>query len=201
MDTAREYCETQYRNNRDPWSFRTRWYEKRKRALILACLPASHYHRVYEPGCANGELLAALAGRSDEIIGSEGVKAAALLAKKRVENFSNARVVQGWIPEDFPAGAFDLIVFGEIGYYLSLNDLLDSIKRMDRALFRGGTLVACHWRHPIAGCPLSGDSIHHAINRRISLGPLVHHLEADFVLDVWSTDRRSVAAREGLVGL
>ena len=27
----------------DPWKFRSRWYERRKRALTLACLPFGRY--------------------------------------------------------------------------------------------------------------------------------------------------------------
>ena len=36
----------------DPWSFKSRWYEARKRALTLAALPKLRYGRAYEPGCA-----------------------------------------------------------------------------------------------------------------------------------------------------
>jgi hypothetical protein len=38
-----EYFESLFEGSDDPWQFRTRWYEARKRALRLACLPAAHY--------------------------------------------------------------------------------------------------------------------------------------------------------------
>ena len=57
----------------DPWHFKQRWYEQRKRAMTLACLPRARYASGYEPGCANGELSAALAGRCDRLLISDDV--------------------------------------------------------------------------------------------------------------------------------
>ena len=42
----------------------------------MASLPRPHYKRGYEPGCANGELAAALAPRCDQLLVSDGVPAA-----------------------------------------------------------------------------------------------------------------------------
>src|SRR5690606_41113548 len=47
----------------DPFGYRTRWYEQRKRDLLLAVLPWPGFGRGWEIGCANGELTHALAGR------------------------------------------------------------------------------------------------------------------------------------------
>ena len=60
----------------DPWGFESRWYEHRKRALTLACLPSLRYRYGYEPGCANGELSAALADRCDRLLVSDGAEKA-----------------------------------------------------------------------------------------------------------------------------
>jgi len=62
-----------------------------------------------------------------------------------------------------------------------------------------GTLLACHWRHPVEGFDLQGDAVHAILHRHLGLNRLVHHEERDFVLNVWSSDARSVAQREGFV--
>ena len=99
----------------DPWGFRTRWYEARKRALTLACLPARRYHRAYEPGCANGELAAALAPRCESLIASDGTAAAVALAKTRLAAFAHVQVRQAWVPDEGPEGGLDLLVLSELG--------------------------------------------------------------------------------------
>ena len=68
MSLPPDYFEQRFRASDDPWSFRTRWYEKRKRELTLASLPRQRYQRVFEPACANGELSAQLAERSDALL-------------------------------------------------------------------------------------------------------------------------------------
>ena len=63
MKDTRPVFDRLFEASEDPWGFRTRWYEARKRSITLACLPEAHYQNAYEPGCANGELAAALAPR------------------------------------------------------------------------------------------------------------------------------------------
>jgi hypothetical protein len=181
----------------DPWGFRTRWYEARKRELVLASLPRQRYATAYEPGCANGELAAALATRCDQVRASDAVAAAVGLARERVASLGNVEVVQAWMPQDWPAARFDLVVLGELGYYLAASALSRLIASARRSLAAEGTLLACHWRHPIDGCTLDGDAVHHALDAELDLARLVHHEERDFVIDVWSHDPRSVAQREG----
>ena len=68
-----------------------------------------------------------------------------------------------------------------------------------KSLMPGGTLLACHWRHPVPDYPQTGDSVHDILARQLRLKRLLHHEEEDFLLDVWSDDERSVARTEGLV--
>jgi hypothetical protein len=44
----------------DPWDTGS-WYERRKRALMLAALPQERYGTALEPGCGTGELTVELA--------------------------------------------------------------------------------------------------------------------------------------------
>ena len=40
-DQRDAYFDQLYRDDADPWLVRQRWYEERKRALLLACLPSA----------------------------------------------------------------------------------------------------------------------------------------------------------------
>jgi SAM-dependent methyltransferase len=188
-----------YAASDDPWRFRTSWYEARKRDLLLACLPAPRYRHAFEPGCANGELAAALAPRCDRLLASDGVEAAVALARTRLAGFSHVQVERQWLPQDWPVGEFDLIVIGETGFYLSTQALQDLVNRIKASLSADGTVVACHWRHAVEGFELDGDTVHRLLNKHLGLLRLVHHEEADFVLDVWCADARSLAEREGML--
>lgn len=186
-----------FRDSDDPWRFRTRWYEARKRALTLACLPAARYAHGFEPGCANGELSAALAPRCDRLLVSDVSQRAVDLAQTRVEAFAHVQVVQAQLPRDWPVDTFDLIVISELGYFVDAHRL-DALADRTRATLRvGGTVLACHWRRPIEGCALDGDAVHARLSQRLGLNVLTELKEADFVLHVWSDDARSVAQREG----
>ena len=43
-----------------------------------------------------------------------------------------------------------------------------------------------------------GDEVHAIFAQELGLSCTAHHIEEDFVLDVWCDDARSVATREGL---
>lgn len=191
------YFDEMFRQSDDPWGFRSRWYEARKRALTVACLPAIRYVNGYEPGCANGELSAVLAGRCDRLLVSDSVHRAVELARTRLAAFPHVRVVHAHLPEEWPDELFDIIAISELGYFLSEHSLdAVAIKARD-SLISGGTVLACHWRRPIEGCSMTGDQVHERLARVLELPALCEVREADFVLHVWSSDPSSVAQREG----
>lgn len=199
MNQGREEFSRLFEHADDPWSFKTRWYEQRKRDLTLATLPRRRYRRGYEPGCANGELAAALALRCDELLVSDGVPAALDRARNRLKDMAQVRFLEGWVPDTWPSGTFDLIVFSEIGFYLDCTQLTTLIGQMRGALETNGALLACHWRHPVAGYELTGDDVHEALEAQLSLPRIMRHEEADFILELWSPDPRSVAQLEGFL--
>lgn len=192
------YFDQLFDGNDDPWAFKQRWYERRKRALTLAALPRERYARIFEPGCANGELSAELATRCDRFVGCDTAATAVDLARERLGDFPRAEVIQARLPQQWPEGRFDLIVFSELGYYLSLDDLHRWIDRALASLTDDGQVLACHWRTPIDGCPLTAEEVHGALSLRLGMDQVFSHRESDFLLDVWSRDVMSVAQREGL---
>lgn len=191
------YFDEMFRQSDDPWEFRSRWYEARKRALTVACLPARRYISGYEPGCANGELSALLAERCERLLVSDVAARAVDLARARLAALAHVSVVRAHLPEDWPEDQFDMIVISELGYFLDAHSLDDVAERARHSLLPGGTVLACHWRRPIHGCPMTGDAVHKRLAQVLQLPTLCEVREVDFVLDVWSSDPSSVAQREG----
>lgn len=198
MSVEDRYFEGLFAGSDDPWAFRQRWYEQRKRAITLASLPRRRYRAIFEPGCANAELSAALAERCDRLLCCDTASAAVALARTRLSLFDHAEVRHGRLPGDWPDESFDLIVLSEIGYYLDADDLQQVIRRAAQSLTADGQLLACHWRPAIDGCPLNARQVHDLLHEHLQLPRLVLHQEADFILELWSREPRSVAALEGL---
>ena len=182
----------------DPWGFKTRWYEQRKRAITLAALTKPRYASAYEPGCANGELSAALADRCDQLLVSDGNARAVALARARLATLPHVRVLKAWLPDGWPQGCFDLIVISEMGYYLDTAALRDLADRARQSLSEHGTVLACHWKAPIDGCALTGSQVHEQLGQQLGMTPALHVDDPDFLLDLWCADPRSVAQAEGL---
>ena len=204
MTLAPGYFDELYASSADPWGLATRWYETRKYAISLAMLPAERYAAAFEPGCSIGVLTRQLAARCDRLLSCDAAEAAVCAARTRTADLAQVRVERRVIPQDWPDGRFDLIVFSECLYYFTSDDLHRVIDLGTSSLRQGGTLLAVHWRHPVADYPLSGDAVHQALAGRDgrSLASLVRHAEPDFLADVYlRTDGApmSVAQAGGLV--
>jgi hypothetical protein len=105
------------------------------------------------------------------------------------------RVARGRIPDDWPEGSFDLVVLSEVGYYCEDLDLL--VRRVEASLDDDGIVVACHWAHAADDHPQRADDVHEALGNALHRD--VHHVEADFQLDIWSRRGLSVATAEGII--
>jgi SAM-dependent methyltransferase len=147
-----------------------------------------------------------LAAREDELVGLlRGAFASQLTgraAARRTRDLPHVRVEQRQIPAQWPAGRFDLIVFSEILYYFGDGDLDRVLDRAVRALQPGGTLLAVHWRHPVAEYPGTGDDVHQVLAARPGVARLVSHTEPDFLAEVYTRTGAvpiSVAQATGLV--
>jgi hypothetical protein len=196
VSVADSYFDELFQASDDPWAFKQRWYERRKRALTLAALPRERYSAIFEPGCANGELSADLATRCDHLLACDTCLPAVELARQRLSAFDHAQVIQARLPQQWPDQRFDLIVLSELGYYLDEADLHLWIDRALASLTDGGQLLACHWRPAIEGCPLDAERVHAILQARLQMPRLFSHHEPDFLLDIWSRDGESVAEKE-----
>lgn len=193
------YFEAMYGDDADPYGMRTRWYEARKRAVLLAALPHPRYARAYEPGCGAGELSVELAPRCDDLLSSDFSPRALASARTRTASLANVRIASHGLPGDWPAaeGPFDLIVISEIGYFLDAQAMRRVAECCEASLGADGVLVACNWRPDFDARALPTEEVHVAL-ASIGLARTVRHVEDDFLLEVWCRDPRSVAQREGI---
>ncbi|MEO8888317.1 MAG: bifunctional PIG-L family deacetylase/class I SAM-dependent methyltransferase [Jatrophihabitantaceae bacterium] len=188
------YFDALYDASDDPWGLGERFYERRKRELLLASLPRPRFRRAFEPGCATGQITAELAVRCDEVLAWDGAASAVRQTRAQVAGES-VQVQQRRIPGDWPSGRFDLIVLSEVGYYCADLELL--AERTRGSLAPDGVLVACHWNHPAPDHPHSAREVHDAVSCDLQL--IATHREDDFRLDVWSVGGESVAFAEGIL--
>ncbi|MEJ8859772.1 class I SAM-dependent methyltransferase [Variovorax robiniae] len=198
-EQRKDYFEGLYGATDDPYGLRDRWYEQRKRAILLASLPRVRFGSTYEPGCGAAELTVELARRCDAVLASDFSPKAVAAARRRTEGLVNVRVEAHGLPVDWPVAEapFDLIVLSEVGYFLEPRAMQQVAALCAATLAPDGTLVACDWRPDFSDRAQSTARVH-ATLAEIGLPRLVAHAERDFLLQVWSRDGRSVASREGI---
>ncbi|MDN4614616.1 bifunctional PIG-L family deacetylase/class I SAM-dependent methyltransferase [Leifsonia sp. F6_8S_P_1B] len=179
-----EHFERLHREREDPWSVRSRWYERRKRALIAAVLPRERYGRAFEVGCSVGELTAVLAERCDALLAVDASAAAVETAARRVASFPQAVVERARVPRDWPEGPFDLVLVSEVAYYLAADEWRDAVDRCVASLAPGGEVVLCHWTGHADDFAQSGVEAHRVFRERSGLEVVVEHRDEGFLLEV-----------------
>ena len=200
MTLPATYFAAMYAGAEDPWGFRSRWYEQRKREVTLAALTRPRYRRAFEPGCSIGVLTAALADRCDEVVAADVDECAVSTARSELARHGHVRVERLSVPQEWPDGMFDLVVISEVAYYLARPELEQLLDCAVGSLAPRGTLLACHWRHPVPDYPATGDDVHQRLLARPELSQAVSHVEEDFRLDLLTLGPApSPARREGLV--
>lgn len=194
-----EYFDVLYAQNDDPWDYENRWYEERKRNICLAVLLKPMYQNVLEIGCSNGTFSRHLALRSKRLLCIDGNEKACDLAKLKLNDFNHVEVLQNVIPEQFPDEKFDLIVIGEVLYYLNYDELIQLIEKIHQSLNKDGMILSCHWRYPIDEFLLNGDAVHQVLTENLKLNHYLSLKDPDFIVDLWTMDTLTLANQEGLI--
>jgi trans-aconitate methyltransferase len=168
----------------DPWDLATKWHDQRKYAVTVASLPRPRYRRCYEPGCSIGLLTRMLAPRCDEILAVDSIESAVRQAADAVRDFPHVQVRRATLPAEMPDGRYDLIVIGDLLYYLSTDDLDVLLDGLIDRLEPDGDIVAVHFRDRQHGGNYDGFNVHAALAGRPGLERRVHHEDEWFLLDV-----------------
>jgi 2-polyprenyl-3-methyl-5-hydroxy-6-metoxy-1,4-benzoquinol methylase len=148
------YFEARYQADIDPWRFRSSDYEKQKYQATIDALTKQRYRDGLEVGCSIGVLTAMLAARCDHLLALDVSQTA--IDEAMSQRPHNVQFQVASVPNQFPAGSFDLIVLSEMLYYLSKPDLADLAQRCIAALRPEGEIILCHWLGE-TDYPLTGD--------------------------------------------
>ncbi|MFF5081825.1 class I SAM-dependent methyltransferase [Actinoplanes sp. NPDC000266] len=169
----------------DPWDLATKWHDRRKYAVTMASLPRERYRRCYEPGASIGLLTRMLAERCDEVLAVDSVEEAVGAARESLADLPNVGYERANLPADLPEGTFDLIVIGDLLYYLSAEDLDRLLDGLFERLEPGGDIVSVHFSNRADGDSYDGFNVHAALAERPGLERLVHHDDEWFLLDAF----------------
>jgi SAM-dependent methyltransferase len=180
------YFEALYAADEDPWGFATSPYERAKYDRTVAALGDRRFGAALEVGCSIGVLTARLAARCDRLLAVDVAPTAVARARARLAGVAGVTVERRGLPDEMPAGPFDLIVASEVLYYWDAPLLARGRRALRDALAPGGSLLAVHWRGPVRHYPQGGDAVHDAIAD--DPGDLVHAVSErtdDYRLDRW----------------
>ena len=148
------------------------------------CCPRLDFGSAYEPGCSIGELSVRLAPRCDALLCSDVSSDALERARRRLKAYDNVTVRAHLLPRDHPTGPFDLVVMGELGYYLEPADARELIVRMAASVAPGGYLLAVHGRGVSRDIYQPGDIVHRRLLLESGLRRTVSYREEAFRIDV-----------------
>ncbi len=149
-----------YRQSSDPWGYTSSFYETSKFRTTIRALPKVQFKNAFEIGCAIGVITQKLAKKCDRLLSVDYSEVGLEEARKRCGNLPQVRFEQMQIPQQFPTENFDLILFSEVAYYLTIEDLLITKQKIIDQLLPGGYLLMVHFRPSVPGFILNGDIVH-----------------------------------------
>ena len=184
MSLPPSFFDAMYAAADDPWSMRTRWYERRKYALTTAVLPRERYAEGLEVGCSVGELTARLAERCDRLTGWDASAAAVGRAAERVAGTGHVRIEQAAVPAR-PLRRSTCWCSPRSATTSTPRTCSGSWRRCAAAVRPGGTLVAVHWRHPVPEYPQTRRRRPRGAAGGAAWPRVAVHEEPDLLLDCW----------------
>jgi predicted TPR repeat methyltransferase len=167
-----------YAADPDPWQFETSEYERAKYDATIAALDDDRFANGLEIGCSIGVLTERLATHVDDLLAIDVAEAA--LDRARARQIPNAAFERREVPEQFPDGAYDLVVISEVMYYLDAPAFDATCDAIERTL--NGTLLAVHWRPEAPRYPFTGDEVHERLRQRFG-APNHSHQAKSYNLD------------------
>jgi 2-polyprenyl-3-methyl-5-hydroxy-6-metoxy-1,4-benzoquinol methylase len=151
------HFEALYRANPDPWNFTASAYEQQKYEATLSALGSQRFQMALEVGCSIGVLTERLSSRCGRILGLDFAPSAVAAARTRCAPYPNVRIEQMQVPQQWPAGQFDLILFSEVLYFLNERDLIETCAHARRSILPGGRVLLVNYTG-LTDDPGSGDT-------------------------------------------
>jgi 2-polyprenyl-3-methyl-5-hydroxy-6-metoxy-1,4-benzoquinol methylase len=139
------HFERLYRLNPDPWSFETSPYEQAKYRETLAVVGNRRFIAGLEVGRSIGTLTRMLAPRCDTLLAVDIVEDPLRAARTRCADQPHVRFQQMRVPAEWPSQSFDLIVFSEVLYFLSVADIDRCAECVLGSLLPRGMVVLVNW--------------------------------------------------------
>ena len=179
----REYFERLYANGADPWHFATSSYEQAKYDATLAALPAPRIGATLEIGCSIGVLTRRLAERCATLLAVDIAENALAQARAACAACKNVTIARMRIPGEWPTGRFDMILLSEVLYYLSVDDLMQTSRRVRASLEPQGHVLLVHYILP-TDYPATGDAASEGFIAATGFAPILQRREAAYRLDL-----------------
>lgn len=190
---AAGYFDRLYAEHGDPWSFATSPYEAAKYRDTLRALPRPRYGNALEVGCSIGVLTRLLASRCDRLLAIDVSQAALAQAATRCAG-RGVRFERRALPDDMPAGPFDLVVLSEVGYYWSGEALAAARTAIGRQTRAGGHLLLVHYTGA-TNYPLTAHDVHSAFGADPAWERITAVSRASYRLDLLGRARRDPGSR------
>jgi 2-polyprenyl-3-methyl-5-hydroxy-6-metoxy-1,4-benzoquinol methylase len=191
-----QHFEQLYRADPDPWNFATSAYEQDKYEATLSALGTRRFARALEVGCSIGVLTELLAKHCDQLIGLDFAPSAVEAARTRCAPYPSVTIEQMQVPQQWPGGRFDLILFSEVLYFLDEADLMKICARTVRSIQPGGRVLLVNYTG-VTDDPISGSAAaaFFIAETAPSLQPILQKRDPHYQLDLLAVeqeDRRSL---------
>ena len=187
LSTPSSVFDETFRENPDPWGYTTQFNEISKFRATIRALPKVQFKNAFEIACAIGVLTEKLAPKCDRLLSVDYSEVGLAEARKRCSHLPQVRFKQMQIPQQFPTEKFDLILFSEVGFFLTMADLLETKQKIIDGLLPGGYLLMVHYRSTAGDYfILDGETVHNTFveNSASSLKPLGDPRKKFFMLDL-----------------
>lgn len=171
----------------DTPDIRSAWFERRRRAMVMASLGRRRYHSALELGCGTGGMTSLLAARCDSVTACDMSTSALVQAREQLDHAANVRFLPCRLPRDWPtlASPAQLIVLCDMAYYLGEDDARMLAARCHEHMAPGSELVACHGLHAFPGRRAETRAIHAMLGDDPRLRETVRLEDGDFLLQIW----------------
>lgn len=178
--------ENRYRQSGDPWQFAESPYEQGRYRVTLESLSRPCYETAFEPGCSIGELTHGLARRCARLLASDFSASAVAKAQSRCRGLHHVTIRCEDLRTASLNEPLDLVVFSEIGYYWTANELSRIARGIADHLQPGGEWLAVHWLGHSADHVLTGDEVHGVLQECLDLTWIKGDRHPGFRIDSWT---------------